>query len=171
MQSGENLLEEFVPGVYRFALRLTHDPHVAEDLTQETFLRAWRRQGLLRHPEALRVWLFRIVANLWRDQLRRGKLPVARAGPLPADFVGGMPAPERSVEDQEDVRRAMEALQGLPERQREVLYLSACEGLSAAEIAVILGISNDAVKANLCLARKRLRQELRDLYEDRFPVT
>ena len=42
--------------------------------------------------------------------------------------------------------------------------------LSAAEVAVVLDISTDAVKANLCLARKKLRQELKDLYEDRFPV-
>ena len=167
----KNLLQEYVPRVYRFALRLTHDPHAAEDLTQETFLRAWRRQGLLRHPEALRGWLFRIATNLWRDQLRRGQRRVAQAGPLPVDFAGSTPPPERSVEDQEDLRRALEAMEGLPGRQREVLYLCACEGLSAAEIAGVLGISNDAVKANLCLARKKLRQELRDLYEDRFPVT
>jgi RNA polymerase sigma-70 factor (ECF subfamily) len=167
----KNLLQEYVPRVYRFALRLTHDPHAAEDLTQETFLRAWRRRALLRHPDALRVWLFRIATNLWRDQLRRSKRPVSQAGPLPADFADGSPSPERSVEDQEDLRRAIEALEGLPERQREVVYLSACEGLSAAEISVVLGISNEAVKASLCLARKKLRQELRDLYEDHFPVT
>jgi RNA polymerase sigma-70 factor (ECF subfamily) len=166
-----NLLQEYVPRVYRFALRLTRDPHAAEDLTQETFLRAWRRQELLRHPEALRVWLYRIAANLWRDQLRRRKRPVAQAGPLPVDIAGSSPAPAQSVEDQEDLRRAIKAMEELPGRQREVLFLSACEGLSAAEISVILGISHDAVKANLCLARKKLRHELRDLYEDRFPVT
>lgn len=165
-----NLLQEYVPRVYRFALRLTHDAHTAEDLTQETFLRAWRRHGLLRDPQAIHVWLFRITANLWRDQLRRGKLRVAQAGPLPADCASGMRPAERSVEDQDDLRRALEAMEALPERQREVLYLSACEGLSAAEITLVLGISSEAVKANLCLARKKLRQELKDLYEDRFPV-
>src|SRR5712692_4928022 len=81
----KNLLEEYVPRVYRFALRLTNDPHAAEDLTQETLLRAWRRRGLLRDPRAARVWLFRITANLWRDQLRRDRCRVARAGPLPED--------------------------------------------------------------------------------------
>jgi RNA polymerase sigma factor (sigma-70 family) len=167
----KELLQEYVPRVYRFALRLTHDPHAAEDLTQETFLRAWRHRGLLRRPEALRVWLFRIAANLWRDQLRRGKLPVAQAGPLPIDFASNTPAPERSVEDQDDLRRALEALDMLPDRQREALYLSACEGLSAAEVSAVLGISPEAVKASLSLARKKLREELKELYEDRFPVT
>lgn len=167
----KDLLQEYVPRVYRFALRLTHDAHAAEDLTQETFLRAWRRHGLLRHPEALRVWLFRITANLWRDHLRRGRLPAARAGPLPADCAGATPAPVRCLEDRDDLRRALEALEALPQRQRDVLSLSACEGFSAAEVSVILGISTEAVKASLCLARKKLREELKDLYEDRFSVT
>jgi RNA polymerase sigma-70 factor (ECF subfamily) len=164
------LLQEYVPRVYRFALRLTQDPHAAEDLTQETFLRAWRRQRLLRHPQAIHVWLFRIAANLWRDQLRRGKLRVAQARPLPEEFASDVPSAEQNVDDQEDVRRALEAMEALPDRQREVLHLCACEGLSAAEASVILGISIDAVKANLCLARKKLRQELKDICEDRFPV-
>jgi RNA polymerase sigma-70 factor (ECF subfamily) len=166
----KNLLHEYVPRVYRFALRLTHDSHAAEDLTQETFLRAWGRQDMLRRSQAVHVWLFRIAANLWRDQLRRGKLRVAQAGPLPLDHVSGAQTAEQTVNDQDDLRRAMEAMATLPERQRQVLYLSACEGLSAAEISVVLGISNSAVKANLCLARKKLRHELKDLYEERFPV-
>jgi RNA polymerase sigma factor (sigma-70 family) len=165
-----NLLQEYVPRVYRFALRLTHDPHAADDLTQETFLHAWRRHRLLRHPQAVHVWLFRIAANLWRDQLRRGKSRVAQAGPLPDHFAGPVHTAERSVDDQDDLRRALEAMEALPERQRDVLYLSACEGLSGAEVSMVLGISSDAVKSNLCLARKKLREELKDLYEDRFPV-
>ena len=166
----KNLLQEYVPRVYRFALRLTRDPHAAEDLTQETFLRAWKQQRLLRRPEAIHVWLFRITANLWRDQLRRGKLRVAQAGSLPKDFASDVRTAEQNVGDQDDIRRALEAMEALPERQREVLYLCACEGLSAAEVSVVLAISMDAVKANLCLARKRLRRELKDIYEDRFPV-
>ena len=72
-----NLLEEWAPRVYRFALRLCNDPHIAEDLAQETFLRAWRHRGRLRDERVARVWLFRITANLWRDQLRRNRSPVA----------------------------------------------------------------------------------------------
>jgi RNA polymerase sigma-70 factor, ECF subfamily len=162
-------LEEYVPRVYRLALRLTHDPHQAEDLTQETFLRAWKGQRELREPRAARVWLFRILVNLWRDQLRRSRSPVSQAGMLPPDQRGATLPPERQAALSEDARRALQALDELPGRQRDVVYLSACEELTGAEIASVLGISTEAVKANLCAARKKLRQRLRDLFEDLFP--
>jgi RNA polymerase sigma-70 factor (ECF subfamily) len=165
-----NLLEEYVPRIYRLALRLTHNAHTAEDLTQETMLRAWRRRGQLRDPQAARVWLFRITVNLWRDQLRRGQARVAQAGPLAVDHASRALTPDRQAAEQDDVRRALAALERLPERQREVLYLNACEGLSAGEIATVLGIHYDSVKASLCLARKKLREQLHDLFEDLFPT-
>src|SRR5207244_7362280 len=92
-----SLLQECVPRVYRFALRLTHDPHAAEDLTQETFLRAWSQFRHLREPRAAQVWLFRIAVNVWRDQVRRGRSRIARAGSLSAD------APDRSLPADEQV--------------------------------------------------------------------
>lgn len=163
-----NLLEEWAPRVYRFALRLCNDPHIAEDLAQETFLRAWRHRGRLREEGALQVWLFRITANLWRDQLRRRRSPVARAdsikdqGQMDLADPSTLP-PERRLHGKEDLARALDAMNGLPPRQRHVLYLTACEGLSSAEIAEVLGITKDSVKANLSVARKKMRQELHDL--------
>lgn len=159
-------LEEWAPRVYRFALRLCDDPHAAEDLTQETLLRAWRHRGRLRDPRARAVWLFRITANLWRDRLRRGRCAVSRAVPLEDDPPSRTPAPERLASEREELRRALDALRELPPRQREVLYLSACEGLSTAEIGEVLGIRSDAVKASLHLARKNLRERLGEAARD-----
>jgi RNA polymerase sigma-70 factor (ECF subfamily) len=165
-----DLLEEWVPRVYRFALHLCNDPHAADELTQDTFLRAWRQRGRLRDPGAARAWLFRIAANLWRDRLRRGRSPVARAGPL--DDAAPDPAhpPERLAAGREELARALEALDELPPRQRDVLYLSACEGLPTAAVAAVLGISPAAAKASLSLARKNLRQRLPDLFPDSAPA-
>jgi RNA polymerase sigma-70 factor (ECF subfamily) len=154
--------------VYRLALRLTHDPDCAEDLTQDTFLRAWKQRHLLREPGAVRVWLFRILINLWRDQMRR-RSPGSRAAFLPLDQPGRSLRPDQQAILAEDARRALEALDQLPARQREVLYLSACEELTGAEVAAVLGISVEAAKASLCQARKKLRERLRDLFEDLFP--
>jgi RNA polymerase sigma-70 factor (ECF subfamily) len=166
-----DLLHEWVPRVYRFALRLSHDPHAADDLTQETFLRAWRRRGELRDARSAGVWLFRITANLWRDRLRRGRSPVARAESLEGDAQPGRaPPPERLAAGREELARALGALADLPPRQREVLYLSACEGLTLAEVAAVLCISADAAKASLSLARKRMRELLPDLFPDPAPA-
>jgi RNA polymerase sigma factor (sigma-70 family) len=164
-------LEAWVPRVYRFALRLTNDPDTAADVTQEAFLRAWRHRGRLRDARAARGWLFRIAANVWRDLLRRGRSPVARAEPLADTEPGGAPSPERLAAGREELGRALAALNGLPPRQREVLYLSACEGLATAEVAAILGISPEAAKASLSLARKALRRQLHDLFPDPAPAS
>jgi RNA polymerase sigma-70 factor (ECF subfamily) len=166
-----NLLDEWAPRVYRFALRLCNDRHAAEDLTQETLLRAWRQRGRLRDPRAFQVWLFRIAVNLWNDQLRRGRSPVASASPLAGDETGQAQPADRLVAGREELECALRVMAALPPRQREVLYLSACEGLSSCEVAEILGISTDAAKANLALARKKVRQQLPDLCPDPSPAS
>jgi len=88
-------LEQHVARVFGFALRLTGDRHAAEDLTQEAMLRACRSWKQLRDERRLRVWLFQIAANLWRDQSRRSGLAPERAGPLDVELMG----PQRSPDD------------------------------------------------------------------------
>jgi RNA polymerase sigma-70 factor, ECF subfamily len=153
-------LAEHVPHVYRLALRLTGDRHRAEDLTQETFLRAWKRRQQLADIRATRVWLFRIAANLWKDELRRMRLPSGKMSALPDDAKSGEPAPDRAAETKEGLAHALEMLDDLPVRQRTVLYLTAVEELSLNEVGEILGIDKNAAKVNLSLARKRMREHL-----------
>lgn len=152
-------LAEHVPHVYRLALRLTGDRHRAEDLTQETFLRAWKKRQQLKDRRAERVWLFRIAANLWKDELRTR----ARAGTvssLPDDASGSEPPPDQAAETRESLARALELLDRLPVRQRTVLYLTAVESLSLSEVGEILGIDPNTVKVNLSHARKRMREQM-----------
>ena len=156
-------MEEYLPHVYRFALRLTGSRQEAEDLTQDTFLQAWRRRGRLRDADAARVWLFTIAKNLWNDRLRqKGRRP-ALIEPLQENHASAAVAADHELIVREDVRRVLEAMDSLPSRQREVMHLHACEGFSLGEIATVLGISPDAVKANLCEARKRLRRQFREI--------
>jgi RNA polymerase sigma-70 factor (ECF subfamily) len=153
-------IDEYVPRVYRFALRLTQSADSAEDLTQETFLRAWKHRARLRDARSVLVWLFRIANNVWRDQVRRDRTSrwqelVLNEEPISAEF-----PVERELESRDELRLALEALDSLPARQREALYLRACEGLSLEEIADVLGITPDAVKASVSLARKKIREQL-----------
>ncbi len=163
-------LEEHLPSVYRFALRLTQNPHEAEDLTQDVFVRAWRGRRQLRKAKSARAWLFQVTANLWRDRLRSRRRSPEQAEPsLDHHERFGVPPDLESIV-QEDVERTLEAVDSLPSRQREVLYLHAVEGLSLAEIAEILATSSAAVKASLSLARKRIRRKLADIRPDRSAV-
>ncbi len=159
------LLEQLVPPVYRFSLRLTRgDAHAAEDLTQETMLRAWRHQEKLRDDAPTRAWLFKVTANLWRDELRRqrAKNRAAAGSSRPGPSRYGRP-PDRDLSQREELAGALRALDELPARQRQVLYLSACEGLSVTRIAEVLQIEAGAVKASLSVARQRLRRRLQGL--------
>ncbi len=163
--------QQYVPAVYRFALRLTGSRDAAEELTQDTLLRAWRHRRRLRDAGSARAWLFQIAANLRRDRMRqrrrRGDVPNVDAD----EHADAAASAEREASDREDVRRALAAMDRLPTRQREVLYLHACEQMSLEEIANVLDISSDAVKSSLSLARKKLRQALKDICRDRFPST
>jgi RNA polymerase sigma-70 factor (ECF subfamily) len=155
--------EEHVGSVYRYALRLTRRPDLAEDLTQETLLRGWRSRQKLRDERAARVWLFRIATNLWTDQIRRrGHCPLTLDTEPPCP----RPLPATTSDEQESVRMAIAAMDELPPRQRQVLYLVTCENMAHAEVATILGIGDSAVKANVSLARKEMRMRLKDIYED-----
>jgi RNA polymerase sigma-70 factor, ECF subfamily len=151
-------LAEHVPNVYRFALRLTGDRHRAEDLTQETFLRAWQRQEQLREGRAVRVWLFRIAANLWTDEIRRGDLPTASIPNQDFEAVCERATPDRTAESKEELQRALRLLDGLPARQRTVLYLTAVEDLSLSDVADVIGIDKNTAKVHLSLARKKMRE-------------
>ena len=154
--------EENVGSVYRYALRLTRRPDLAEDLTQETLLRGWRNRQKLRDERAARVWLFRITTNLWTDQLRRRRF---RPEALDTEPPCSRPLPTAVSDERESLRMALAAMDELPPRQRQVLHLVTCENMAHTEVATILGIGDAAVKSNLSLARKEMRLRLKEIYE------
>lgn len=156
-------IEEHVGSVYRYALRIAGRTDTAEDLTQETMLRGWRDRDKLRDPRVTRVWLLRIATNLWNDQLRRAKFQMAT---LESEPPCPRTSPATLSDERENVRLAMAAMDQLPPRQRQVLYLATCEQMTNADVATILEISEAAVKANLSLARKEMRQRLKELYAE-----
>jgi RNA polymerase sigma-70 factor (ECF subfamily) len=156
-------IEGHVGSVYRYALRLTGRADSAEDLTQETMLRGWRNRESVRDQRVTRVWLLKIATNLWNDQLRRAMLHTQS---IVADPPCPRPAAATIGDARENVELALAAMDELPPRQRQVLYLATCEQMTNSEISKVLELSEAAVKANLSLARKEMRRRLKDLYAE-----
>jgi len=155
-------LEEHMPTVYRYALRLARRHDLAEDIAQETLLRGLRHQTNLREPRAVQLWLLRIATNVWNDYLRKSRTEPAA---LASDPSCPHPSATQILDERENVRLALEAMDSLPPRQRQVLYLATCEQLSHDEVATVLDIDIAAVKSSLSLARKTMRTRLKDVYE------
>ena len=155
------VLERQLPPVYRFCLHLTRDPHLAEDLAQDTMLKAWNHRRRLRREQDARPWLFTIARNAWRDDRRRARVQkrsTRRLGEMISSPPEAVPQPD--LDDQ--VQAALDAIEDLPDRQRDVLYLCVTEELSQQQVARVLDVSTGAVKASLSLARKRVRQQLEE---------
>lgn len=149
-------LEVLIPRIYQFAFRLSERADIAEDLTQETLLRAWEKREQLHDPKALRVWMFQILCNLWRDQRRRGQRLQVRDSNLDT-AIDREPLPGEILGNREQIAQLLTAMNQLPPREREVLHLSAVEELNSLEIADVLGTSVNSVKVSLSNARKKMR--------------
>jgi RNA polymerase sigma-70 factor (ECF subfamily) len=152
------LMARYLDRVHAFLQRLTGSRTDAEDLTQETFLRVWRRADTYQ-PGRVRVstWLFTIAHNVCIDSLRRQR-PTSDGTPEPE---ADEPAdPERRA-SADELSRALEvALRALPERQRSAVVLCQVQGFSNAQAASILGVGTRALESLLARARRALREHL-----------
>jgi RNA polymerase sigma-70 factor (ECF subfamily) len=147
------LYERHSQDVYRFALYLCGDPALAEDICQETFVRAWVSAGEIR-AGTVGAYLFTIARNLYRDELKRGARQVALDDTLPDP----KPGPEAVAGARLEMGAVLKALQALPEVDRAALLMSAQDGMPYAEIAAALGLSVAAVKVKIHRARLRLKR-------------
>lgn len=140
-----------------YALRRAASPEDAADAVAETFAVAWRRIQQVPAGHEATLWLFgaarHVLANQRRSQRRRSRLSLR----LQAEPVH---APPRADERAGEFDHARAALQRLPEPQRDLLGLVAWEGLSTAELAAVLGCSENAAKIRLHRARRALQREL-----------
>jgi RNA polymerase sigma-70 factor, ECF subfamily len=146
------LYERHARDVYRFSLYLSGDFALAEDLTAETFARAWVARGRIR-VGSVKAYLLMIARNLYRDAIRRR---TDTSMPEHLDVADAAPGPEAAAQARDELRRVLSALGRLPEHEREVLLMATVEGLSHQAIAVALDLSVDAVKVRVHRARVRL---------------
>ncbi len=156
----EVLFRRYQDTIYRLALYLLTDPSVAEDVTQEVFVRAWEHLERLRDDKAFGGWLRMIALNLCRDAQRR-QPPLSQAEAVDPDF---KPTDDRGVEDQATgnvidaaVRRAVASL---PAHQRLVVAMHHLEDMDVETIAQVLNLPRGTVLSRLARGRQMLRNKL-----------
>jgi len=185
MRSFDELYAMYHAHVYRFACALAGDARDAEDLFQETWLRAVRASAEVREPEAsnAKAWLFAIAANAHKDSLRKKRVRrlflLERKRSMAegtADADPGWDPPGYAHERDEarsDIRLCLRrAVSRLPGRERRVFVLKDIEGFKHEEIGRMLGIPEATVRTLLHRAVRRLRKELAEfrLAADGKPV-
>jgi RNA polymerase sigma-70 factor (ECF subfamily) len=146
-----SLYERYAPDIYRFALYLSGDPAKADDITAETFVRAWTAPGEIR-VGTVKAYLLVIARNLYRAGLRQAQRQTALDEHLPAGGAG----PERAAAARVELQATLRALQKLPEHERAALLLHVQDGMPYTGIAAVLGMTVANVKVTIYRARVRL---------------
>jgi RNA polymerase sigma-70 factor (ECF subfamily) len=163
----EALLVRYQPHLYRFGLRMCGNEDDAGDVAQESLISMARSLRDFRGDASVSSWLYTIARSFCIKKRRRGKFAPAREESLDAPGVDAAqrladpaPSPEQTATNRELQHALTHAIDRLEPALREVLVLRDVEGLSAPEVARILGISVDAVKSRLHRARVAVRQAL-----------
>ncbi|MDQ2986095.1 MAG: sigma-70 family RNA polymerase sigma factor [Armatimonadota bacterium] len=164
----ERLVAAYERRIFNVALKLTGNTDDAADLTQETFLRAFKSLGNFRGDSAKYTWLYRILVNLNKDRIgrevrrreRETSMDSGGAAYGPVDLADAGETPIREAELTETRGALAEAIQALPDGYRECVVLRDVEGLSYDEIAEVMEITVEAVRSRLARARQQLRQRL-----------
>ena len=151
------LYEGNVDRIYRLAYRLTGDEELAQDFTQQTFIRAFDRLGTFRGEAKLSTWLCSVATSVVYNGLRK----VKRFRQREVDLDHAAPQADRKRQAEPDLKdRLREAINGLPQGYRMVFLMHDVEGFTHEEIGTALGIQSGTSKAQLSRARAKLRGSL-----------
>jgi RNA polymerase sigma-70 factor (ECF subfamily) len=147
----KQIYQTYAADVYRFSLWLAASRADAEDITSETFVRAWSRRDKIR-TETLKAYLFAIARNLYLEGRRRRR----RHTTLQDIHTDPAPGPDRMLESRMELEQVREVLQALPEDDRAAFIMRAEHRLPYEEIARVLGLSLSSAKVKVHRVRRRL---------------
>jgi RNA polymerase sigma-70 factor, ECF subfamily len=170
-KSFDAIIRQHQRRVYRVLYLLLKDADAADTLTQECFLRAYKKLGSFRGDCRIETWLLRIAVNLARDhgKSRRasfwkrliGLQEAEGSETVPRQFPGSQPSPERVLLAREELEAVWAAVASLSQQQRTIFLLRFAEETSLPEIATILNLSVGTVKAHLFRATAKVRETVR----------
>lgn len=153
------LYEAHVERVYALCLRMTADERRAETLTQEVFVKAWRRLDTFRGESAFATWLHRVAVNTVLDDRKRRSRRPAQLSAVPE---GAWSGADTGHGDPTRRLRLERAIASLPERARTALVLHGVEGYSYEEVAERMGVALGTVKSHVHRARALLLERLEE---------
>jgi RNA polymerase sigma-70 factor (ECF subfamily) len=152
----ELIVQQYQTRIARYILRLVHDPELALDLTQDTFVSAFRSIHNLRSDLALSAWLYRIATNIAVQARRRNaRIHWESLTGVENSSIASTAAPDGLVIDRESVTMA---LAQMPRERVACLLLHAKEGFSYEEVAVIVGSTPEAVRKRISRAKEQFRE-------------
>jgi len=165
------LIQRYETKVYSLALKMLRNPEDAEDVLQDTFLRAYRGLKSFKGHSTFSTWIYRITANSALMKLRKKQLPTvsiddADERETPINIADWAPGPVEQLLNQETQEAMADAIEALPAEFRQVFVLRDVEGLSNADVAEILDLSVAAVKSRLHRARLKIRNHLAHFFND-----
>jgi RNA polymerase sigma-70 factor, ECF subfamily len=157
------LFEEYSAPIYNYVLRMVGgDPDRAADVTQDTFIKAYRKLDTLTDATSTRSWLYRIATNTAIDDMRRRRMvsSVPDDSPVFTNRADEGPGPEAQAMASTLDHRVQRALMTLRPNHRQCLLLSDLEDMGAQQIGEVMGLSYAAVRTLLCRARGEMRRAL-----------
>lgn len=173
----EELYQRYYRPVVAFFMRRGVPREESRDLTQETFLRVYKNMEGFRQESSVETWLFQIAGNLYKNTLRSQGAQKRDAQEVPLETPEGEEVADRSGEGKEDdplgsiladerERILRKALEDLPPQMRLAVLLRVDRDLKYREIAELMSVSIETVKAHLYQARQQLRHRLADYFRD-----
>jgi RNA polymerase sigma-70 factor (ECF subfamily) len=156
------LFDEYSAPIFNYVLRMVADRDRAADITQDTFIKAYRKLHTVTDETSTRSWLYRIATNTAIDDMRRRRMvtPMGDDGPTFANRPDPRPGPEAQAMAATLDERVQRALRTLRPNHRQCLLLSDLEDMSAQQIGEVMGLSYAAVRTLLCRARGEMRRAL-----------
>jgi len=171
-KSFDEIIRQHQRRVYRVLYLLLKDADAADTLTQECFLRAYKKRESFRGECRIETWLLRIAVNLARDHGKSRRASFWRrligledaegSETVPRQFPGSQPSPERVLLAREELEAVWAAVASLSQQQRTIFLLRFAEEMSLAEIAAILSLSVGTVKAHLFRATAKVRETVKE---------
>ncbi|MDD4931086.1 MAG: sigma-70 family RNA polymerase sigma factor [Candidatus Colwellbacteria bacterium] len=162
-----DIVRAHLPSAYNFAYRLIGNPEDAADITQESFLKAWKNLRRFKKGTSFKAWLFAIVRNSAIDLSRKKKIPVFSDIPIGEDNGGAeeiirddSPLPDEILSDSERNKELREYLKSIPPIYQEVITLRYDEDMSFEEIAQALGRPTDTVRSQHRRGLQALRRKI-----------